>query len=132
MRGASGTTVQNLYASSLTNESAITVATPLFAEAGAGRRVGVLAANLALNRIDRIVLGRTGLGDSGATYLVRMFGVTAGYLVGERLGLRQWLGAIVIVAATAVIATRHRGCVLTTGPSSEGTTATHRDKGESP
>jgi probable blue pigment (indigoidine) exporter len=80
----------------------------------------------------------TGLRHLPASYagaflpLIPVFGVAAGYLVGERLGLRQWLGAIVIVAATAVIATRHRGCVLTTGPSSEGTTATHRDKGESP
>jgi signal transduction histidine kinase/ActR/RegA family two-component response regulator len=69
-RGASGTTVQNTYVSPLTNQPTITVATPLFADAGRGRRVGVLAANLALGRIDRIVLGRTGLGESGATYLV--------------------------------------------------------------
>ena len=69
-RGASSTTVQNPYLSPLTSEPAITVATPLFANAGKGRRVGVLASNLALGRIDRIVLGRTGLGESGATYLV--------------------------------------------------------------
>jgi signal transduction histidine kinase/CheY-like chemotaxis protein len=69
-RGASGTTVQNTYVSSLTNLPTITVATPLFADAGRGRRIGVIAANLALGRIDRIVLGRTGLGESGATYLV--------------------------------------------------------------
>ena len=69
-RGASSTTVQNTYVSSLTDRPTITVATPLFADAGRGRRVGILAANLALSRIDRIVLGRTGLGESGATYLV--------------------------------------------------------------
>ena len=69
-RGASGTTVQNTYVFPLTDRPTITVATPLFADAGRGRRVGVLAANLALDRIDRIVLGRTGLGESGATYLV--------------------------------------------------------------
>ena len=63
--------------------------------------------------------------------LIPVFGVAAGYLVGERLEPRQWLGAVVIVAATAVIAARHRGCVLVTGPSSEETTATHRDEGES-
>jgi drug/metabolite transporter (DMT)-like permease len=39
--------------------------------------------------------------------LIPVFGVAAGYLVGERLGLRQWLGAFVIVAATAAIAARH-------------------------
>jgi signal transduction histidine kinase/ActR/RegA family two-component response regulator len=69
-RGASATTVQNTYVSSLTDKPTITVATPLFADAGRGRRVGILAANLALSRIDRIVLGRSGLGESGATYLV--------------------------------------------------------------
>ena len=79
----------------------------------------------------------TGLRHLPASYagaflpLIPVFGVAAGYLAGERLGLRQWLGAIVIVAATAVIAARHRGCVLGTGPSSEETTATHRDQGES-
>jgi probable blue pigment (indigoidine) exporter len=40
--------------------------------------------------------------------LIPVFGVAAGYLVGERLDPRQWLGASVIVAATAVIAVRHR------------------------
>jgi signal transduction histidine kinase/ActR/RegA family two-component response regulator len=69
-RGASATTVQNTYISALTDKPTITVATPLFADAGRGRRVGILAANLALSRIDRIVLGRSGLGESGATYLV--------------------------------------------------------------
>jgi drug/metabolite transporter (DMT)-like permease len=32
--------------------------------------------------------------------LIPVFGIAAGYLVGERLEPRQWLGAIVIVAAT--------------------------------
>jgi probable blue pigment (indigoidine) exporter len=40
--------------------------------------------------------------------LIPVFGVTAGYLVGERLEPRQWLGAVVIVAATAAVAARHR------------------------
>ena len=56
----------------------------------------------------------TGLSHLPASYagaflpLIPVFGVAAGYLVGERLGVRQWLGAIVIVAATAAIAARHR------------------------
>ena len=56
----------------------------------------------------------TGLRHLPASYagaflpLIPVFGVAAGYLVGERLGLRQWIGAIVIVAATAAIAARHR------------------------
>jgi drug/metabolite transporter (DMT)-like permease len=40
--------------------------------------------------------------------LIPVFGVAAGYLVGERLDPRQWLGALVIMAATAVIAVRPR------------------------
>ena len=40
--------------------------------------------------------------------LIPVFGVAAGYLVGERLEPRQWLGAVVIVAATVVIAAKHR------------------------
>jgi probable blue pigment (indigoidine) exporter len=40
--------------------------------------------------------------------LIPVFGIAAGYLVAERLEPRQWLGAVVIVAATALIAVRHR------------------------
>ena len=40
--------------------------------------------------------------------LIPVFGVAGGYLVGERLEPRQWLGAIVIVAATVTIAVGHR------------------------
>ena len=56
----------------------------------------------------------TGLRHVPASYagaflpLIPVFGVAAGYLVGERLEPRQWLGALVIVAATAAIAVRHR------------------------
>ena len=40
--------------------------------------------------------------------LIPVFGLAAGYLVGERLEPRQWFGAVVIVAATAVFAIRTR------------------------
>jgi drug/metabolite transporter (DMT)-like permease len=40
--------------------------------------------------------------------LIPVFGLAAGYLVGERLEPRQWVGAIVIVVATAAIAVRQR------------------------
>ena len=68
--GSSHTTVQNAYRSSLTNLPTITVATPLFDQDGGGRRVAVIAANLSLQRVDRIVLERTGLGETGQAYLV--------------------------------------------------------------
>jgi drug/metabolite transporter (DMT)-like permease len=38
--------------------------------------------------------------------LIPVFGIAAGYLIGERLEPRQWVGAAVIVAATAAIAGR--------------------------
>jgi PAS domain S-box-containing protein len=68
--GSSHTTVQNVYTSTLTNRPTITVATPLFDQNGGGQRVAVLAADLSLQRLDRIILERTGLGASGRTYLV--------------------------------------------------------------
>jgi signal transduction histidine kinase/ActR/RegA family two-component response regulator len=68
--GSSHTTVQNPYRSTLTNLPTITVATPLFDQDGGGRRVAVIAANLSLQRVDRIVLERTGLGSTGQAYLV--------------------------------------------------------------
>lgn len=36
--------------------------------------------------------------------LIPVFGVAAGFLLGERLEPRQWLGALIIVAGTAAIA----------------------------
>ncbi len=68
--GSSHTTVQNVYTSDLTGRPTITVATPLFDQDGGGQRVAVLAANLSLQRLDRIVQERTGLGETGRTYLV--------------------------------------------------------------
>jgi PAS domain S-box-containing protein len=67
-QGSSNTWVQPVAASSLDAQPTITIATPLF-DAG-GRRVGVLAGNLNIERLDRIVLQQTGLGESGETYLV--------------------------------------------------------------
>jgi PAS domain S-box-containing protein len=67
-RGASGTFVQRVQTFELTNRPTIAVGTPLFA--GDGQRIGVVAAFLNLERVDRIVLQRTGLGDSGETYVV--------------------------------------------------------------
>jgi probable blue pigment (indigoidine) exporter len=40
--------------------------------------------------------------------LIPVFGIAAGYLIGERLEPRQWLGAAVILAAVTAVATRQR------------------------
>ena len=70
IQGLSHTAVENPYTSSLTGQPTITVSTPLFLQGGSGRQVGVLAANLNLERIDGIVLPHNGLGTTGAAYLV--------------------------------------------------------------
>ena len=66
--GASSTYVHPVAQSPLTSKPTITIATPLFASDG--QRIGVVAANLNLERLDRIVLPSTGLGETGASYLV--------------------------------------------------------------
>jgi signal transduction histidine kinase/HAMP domain-containing protein len=68
VRGMTNTFVQPFYTSPTSGKPAITVATPLFDEDR--RRIGVLASHLNLARIDRIILERSGLGESGETYLV--------------------------------------------------------------
>ena len=68
--GRSHTTVQSVYPSTLTGQTEITVGTPVFDQDGSGQRVAVLAANLNLERVDRIVLEGTGLGATGESYLV--------------------------------------------------------------
>ena len=70
IQGLSHTAVENPYTSSLTGQPTITVSTPLFLQGGSGRQIGVLAANLNLERIDGIVLPHNGLGTTGAAYLV--------------------------------------------------------------
>lgn len=46
---------------------------------------------------------------ASAFYLIPVFGVAGAWVTGERLGGLQWLGAIVVVAAVAVITTRVAG-----------------------
>lgn len=56
------------YVSPVTGKPAVTLATSI--RDAAGVRQGVILAHLSLDRIDRIVRERTGLGKSGETYLV--------------------------------------------------------------
>jgi two-component system NtrC family sensor kinase len=67
-RGSSATWVRPVASSELTASPTITIATPLFDRDG--QRIGVLAAILNVERIDRIVLQQTGLGETGETYVV--------------------------------------------------------------
>ncbi|NEP18010.1 MAG: response regulator [Leptolyngbya sp. SIO4C1] len=56
------------YVSPVTGKPAVTYASPI--RDRSGQRQGVILANLNLKRIDQIVRERTGLGDSGETYVV--------------------------------------------------------------
>ncbi|OWY68112.1 hybrid sensor histidine kinase/response regulator [cyanobacterium TDX16] len=56
------------YVSPVTGKPSVTLATPL--RDASGVRQGIILAHLNLDRIDRIVRERTGLGNSGETYLV--------------------------------------------------------------
>ena len=62
------TFVQNVYISSVTDRPTMTIVVPFFGESG--QRLGILVAHLYLERMNRIILNRTGLGESGETYLV--------------------------------------------------------------
>lgn len=66
--GRRSTTVQPFYTDPVSGKAMVTVATPIFDSRK--RRVGVLAGHLNLARIERIVMERSGLGESGETYLV--------------------------------------------------------------
>ena len=68
IRGRTKTSVQNVYTSGLDARPTITVSTPLLDPDR--RRIGVLAANLDIGRLDRIMDERSGLGATGETYLV--------------------------------------------------------------
>ncbi len=72
-RGLEGPAVQNVYPSALTSAPTLTVATPLSNDGQI--RIGVIAAHVGLEKLDRIVKDRTGLGSSGESYLVDAFNV---------------------------------------------------------
>ncbi len=67
-QGRAKTFVQNIYLSPLTGKPTISIATPFFDKTG--QAAGVLVANLNLARMDAILAERTGLGQTGTTYLV--------------------------------------------------------------
>lgn len=73
--------VQNIYASPQTLKPTMTIATPI--QGPYGDRLGVLAAHINLDRMDDIISQRTGLGESGETYLVDPLGV---FVSGKHFG----------------------------------------------
>ena len=69
-KGFSQTFVQNAYTSPLTGQPTVTVATPLFDRDGTGVKVAIIAADLDIEGIDRIIRGQSGLGSTGRAMLV--------------------------------------------------------------
>jgi len=60
--------IQNVYTSPQTGKPTLTISAPV--QDAQGNLTGVLAAHINLDRLDAIILQRTGLGDTGETYVV--------------------------------------------------------------
>ncbi|NEO26702.1 MAG: HAMP domain-containing protein, partial [Kamptonema sp. SIO4C4] len=83
--GLDGTYIQKVYPSPVTGQPTITISTPL--RDAKGEVMGVLAAHLNLEQLDRIVQDRVGLGGSGKTYLVDGFNT---FVSGDRFGKENY------------------------------------------
>lgn len=68
IEGLKGPFIQEIYLSPVTYKPTITVASPFYDQYG--QTMGVLAAHLDMDRLDDIVLERSGLGKTGESYLV--------------------------------------------------------------
>ncbi len=88
LRGRAGTYVQNVYPSPLEFKPTLTISTPL--QAPGGRLLGVLAAHLNLDQLDRMV-NRAGLGDSGEAYLIDKYN---DFVSGTHFGRERFLRGV--------------------------------------
>jgi GAF domain-containing protein/HAMP domain-containing protein/anti-sigma regulatory factor (Ser/Thr protein kinase) len=77
--------VQNIYISPHTGELTITIAAPLLD--ADDQRLGILVAHLDLAQMDHFVLERSGLGQSGETYLVDQHNIV---VTGERFDPQEF------------------------------------------
>jgi PAS domain S-box-containing protein len=87
-REGADTVVPNFYTSRRTGKPIITFATPLLDLTG--QRIGVVAVNLNLDRVDALIRERTGLGKSGETYLVGRSGIRNVFISGDKLGAKEF------------------------------------------
>lgn len=99
LQGQKQTFVQNVYPSPITAKPTMTIATPLVL-ADTAQTIGVLAVNLNLERMDEIVQDRTGLGDTGETYLVDQFNV---FVSGDRFGREDYPRGVHTVGINAAL-----------------------------
>lgn len=121
VEGRLGTVVKGVYESPLTNRPTMTVATPLMGDDG--QRIGVLAANLDLDRMDQIVQRRNGLGRTGQTYLVDQFRV---FVSAERFGTQEFPRGVRTEAIDDAVITRQAGTGQYVNHSGEAVIGAHR------
>jgi HAMP domain-containing protein len=74
--------VPNIYISPITQQPTITFATPIIDENN--ERKAVLAITLSLDAIDQLIRERTGLGETGETYLVQRINDRSVFLSGNQ------------------------------------------------
>ncbi len=98
IEGRFGTYVQKVEASPTTARPSMIISAPL--RSSDGQRLGVIAAQVNLSRMDRIILKRTGLGETGETYLVDKYGM---FVSGERFGRHGYRESIHSVGIDAAL-----------------------------
>ena len=77
IRGLEGTYVQKVLTSPVVLQPGIVISTPLLSPYG--EKLGVFAARLDLDRMDKIFMEKAGLGRSGEAYLVDKFNILQPY-----------------------------------------------------
>ncbi|MGK7878391.1 MAG: methyl-accepting chemotaxis protein [Xenococcaceae cyanobacterium] len=76
------------YTSPITGKTAITFATPILDRSG--NRIGVLSINLDLKEVDDLIRERTGLGESGQTYLVGRLERKNAFISSEQSDIKKY------------------------------------------
>ena len=84
-RGLQEVFIQEIYLSPVFFKPTITIAGPMYDEAG--QKIGVVAGHLDLSNMDRIILKRSGLGRTGESYLVDS---TNAFIAGEGFGRSEF------------------------------------------
>lgn len=101
-REGADTVVPNFYTSPQTGKAAITFATPVLDQKNV--RMGAIAINLDLKGVDDLIRERTGLGKSGATYLVGQSASKTVFISGEGAKAEEFANGVNSPGIDAAIA----------------------------
>ncbi len=104
IQGQKGTFIQNVYPWPVTLEPTMTISTPLIGMDG--ELIGVLVAHLNLDRLDEIILDRTGMGETGETYLVDRFNV---FVTSKQFGRENFPRGVHTVGIDAAVLQHQQG-----------------------